>query len=88
MSHRLGGRQIRSDQTKAVKGQSGKTLVTAGTIKGALQCPEKGTEKQSILGVKRKNRVKRRKKNIRKKTEKKREKIKEKMRGNTVGMHQ
>ena len=59
-SHKPGGRQVLPDQTKAVKEQNGKTLVTAGTIKGPLQCPEKGIEKQSIFyGVKRKNRARR-----------------------------
>ena len=42
------------NQTKAVKGQSGKTMATAGTIKVPLSCPKKGTEKQSIHGVKKK----------------------------------
>ena len=37
----FGGRQVCPDQTKAVKGQSGKKLVTVGTIKGPLPCPEK-----------------------------------------------
>ena len=78
MLHRLGGRQVRSDQTKAVKGQIGKTLVTTGTIKRPLSCPEKGTEKQSIHGVRKKSRVKKKRKKIRKKTEKKREETKEK----------
>ena len=77
MSHRLGGRQVRSDQIEAVKGQNGKRLVTAGTIKGPLPCPEKRIEKQSIYGVKRKKKSKKKRKKIRKKTEKKREKIKE-----------
>ena len=63
MSHRLGGRQIRPDQTKAVKGQNGKRLVMADTIKGPLPCPEKGTEKQGILGVKRKTYKKDKKQN-------------------------
>ena len=71
MSHKPGGRQVCPDQTKAVKGQNSKTLVTAGTIKGPLPCPEKRIEKQSIFyGVKRKK--------IRKKTEKKRKETKEK----------
>ena len=78
MSHRLGGRQVRPDQTKAVKGQSGKTLVTAGTIKGPLPCPEKRTEKQSIHGVKKEKQSKKKRKKIRKKTEKKREEIEKK----------
>ena len=49
-----------------------------GTIKGPLSCPEKKTEKQSIHGVKKKNRAKRKEKKIRKKTGKKREEIEEK----------
>ena len=44
MSHRPGGRQVCPNQTKAVKGQNGKTLVTAGTIKGPLQCPDSRIE--------------------------------------------
>ena len=76
MSHRPGGRQVRPDQTKAVKGQNGKTLVMAGTIKGPLPCPEKGIEKQSILRSKKEKQSKKKKKKIKKKTEKKREKIK------------
>ena len=31
--------QAYPDQTKVVKGQNGKTLVTAGTIKRPLPCP-------------------------------------------------
>ena len=42
------GRQVHPDQTKAVKGQNSKTLVTAGTIKRPLLCPVKGIEKQRI----------------------------------------
>ena len=37
--HRPGGRQVLPDQTKAIKGQNGKTLVTTGTIKRALAVP-------------------------------------------------
>ena len=74
MSHRPGGRQVRPDQIKAVKGQNGKALVTTGTIKGPLPCPEKGIEKQSIYGVERKNRVKKkRKKDKKENREEKRE---------------
>ena len=40
------GRQVHPDQTKAVKGQDSKTLVTAGTIKRPLPCPVEGVEKQ------------------------------------------
>ena len=49
------GRQVHPDQTKAVKGQDSKTLVTAGAIKRPLPCPVDGVEKQSIFyNVKRK----------------------------------
>jgi hypothetical protein len=47
--------QAYPDQTKAVKGQNSKTLVTAGTIKRPLPCPVEGIEKQRIFhNVKRK----------------------------------
>ena len=47
--------QAYPDQTKAVKGQDGKILVTAGTIKRPLPCPVEGIEKQRIShNVKRK----------------------------------
>ena len=63
MSHRHGGRQVRPDQTKVVKGQNGKTLATAGAIKGPLPCPERGIEKnRAFYGVKRKNRARRKEK--------------------------
>ena len=42
------GRQVHLGQTKAVKGQDSKILVTAGTIKRPLPCPVKGIEKQRI----------------------------------------
>ena len=45
----FGGRQVRPDQTKAVKGKSGKKLATTGTIKGPLPYPEKRIEKQSVF---------------------------------------
>ena len=40
--------QAYPDQTKAVKGQNSKTLVTAGTIKRPLPCLVKRIEKQRI----------------------------------------
>ena len=43
------GRQVHPDQTKVVKGQDRKTLVTAGAIKRPLPCPGMGIEKQSIF---------------------------------------
>ena len=41
--------QAYPDQTKAVKGQNSKTLVTAGTIKRPLPCPVLRIEKQGIF---------------------------------------
>ena len=90
MSHSPGGRQVHPEQTKAVKGQDGKTLATAGAIKRLLPCPVKGMEKQSILyGVKRKKQSKKKRKKIRKKTEKKKKETKKKKkRVSSMGMHQ
>ena len=73
MSHRFGDRQVHPDQTKAIKGQNGKTLITAGIIKGPLRCPEKGTKKQSIYGVERKTEGKKEKKDKKENREEKRE---------------
>ena len=42
------GRQVHPGQTKAVKGQDSKILVTAGTIKRPLPCPVEGIEKQRV----------------------------------------
>ena len=42
------GRQVHPGQTKAVKGQDSKILVTAGTIKRPLPCPVEGRGKQRI----------------------------------------
>ena len=41
--------QAYPDQTKAVKGQNSKTLVTAGTIKRPLPCPVWEIGKQGIF---------------------------------------
>ena len=41
--------QAHPDQTKAVKRQNSKTLVTAGTIKRPLPCPVEKIEKQGIF---------------------------------------
>ena len=41
--------QAYPDQTKAVKGQNSKTLVTAGTIKRPLPCPVLRIKKQGIF---------------------------------------
>ena len=77
--HSPDGRQVRPDQTKAVKEQDGKTLATASAIKRLLPCPVEEIEKQSIFyGVKKKKQSKKKRKKIRKKTEKKRKETKKK----------
>ena len=66
------GRQVHPGQTKAVKGQNSKTLVTAGTIKRPLPCPVKGIEKiEDISQREKKNRERGKRKKIRTKTERK-----------------
>ena len=66
------GRQVHPDQTKVVKGQDHKTLVTAGAIKRPLPCPVKGDQKtEHIFGVKERNRARAKRKKIRKKIERK-----------------
>ena len=40
-------RQVHPNQTKAVKGQNRKTLVTAGAIKRPLPCPVEGFENRA-----------------------------------------
>ena len=73
--------QAHPDQTKAVKGQNSKTLVTAGTIKRPLPCPVEGIEKQRIFSQrKRKSRVRGKEKKIRTKTERKEKKSKKEKR--------
>ena len=69
--------QVHLDQTKAVKGQNSKTLVTAGTIKRPLPCPVQGVEKQSTF-----YKVKRKKKQSKKKRKKTRTKNREEKKGN------
>ena len=55
--------QAYPDQTKAVKGQNSKTLVTAGTIKRPLPCPVGRIKKQGIFSQhKRKKQSKRKRK--------------------------
>ena len=56
-------RQVHPDQTKAVKGQNSKTLVTAGTIKRPLPCPVKEDRKtEDISQGEKKNRAREKKK--------------------------
>ena len=74
-------RQVHLDQTKAVKGQNSKTLVTAGTIKRPLPCPVKRIEKQRIFhDIKKEKQSKKRRKKIRTKTERKGKKTKKERR--------
>ena len=73
--------QVHPDQTKAVKGQNSKTLVTAGTIKRPLPCPVERIEKQGIFhDIEKKNRVRREKKKIRTKIKRKGKKTKKERR--------
>ena len=74
MSHSPGGRQVRPDQTKAVKGQDGKTLATTDTIKRLLSCPIERREKQSIFFTEWKENKKEQKENKKDKKEKREEK--------------
>ena len=59
------GRQVHPDQTKAVKGQDCKTLVTAGAIKRPLPSLVEEVEEQSTFYKvkRRKNRARRKEKN-------------------------
>ena len=78
------GRQVHPDQTKAVKGQDRKTLVTAGAIKRPLPCPVEQVEKQrAYFTTLKEKQSKRKRKKIRTKTERKRKKTK-KERGELV----
>ena len=73
ISHSFGGWQVHPDQTKAVKGQNGKTLATTGAIKRLLPCPVEGDRKtEYIFGSEKKKQSKKKRKKTRKKIEKKR----------------
>ena len=62
------GRQVHPGQTKTVKGQKSKILVTAGTIKRPLPCPVKGIENRGFFTTKKKkNRVRREEKRLERK---------------------
>ena len=76
------GRQVHPDQTKAVKGQDRKTLITASAIKRPLPCPVEEVKKQSIFcnDKRKKKQRKRKRKKRRTKTKKKRKKIKKEKR--------
>ena len=74
-------RQVHPDQTKTVKGQNSKILVTAGTIKGPLPCPVEGIEKTEDFSRQRKEKQsKKRRKKIRTKIERKGKKTKKERR--------
>ena len=72
--------QVHPDQTKAVKGQNSKTLVTTGTIKRPLPCPVQRIEKQRIFHNVKEKQSKKRRKKIRTKTERKGKKTKKERR--------
>ena len=72
-------RQVHPDQTKAVKGQNSKTLVTAGTIKRPLPCPVERIEKQGIFSQReRKSRVRGKEKRLERKQREKERKLRKK----------
>ena len=71
--------QVHPDQTKAVKGQNSKTLVTAGAIKRPLPCPVEGIKKQGIFhDIEQKNRVRREEKRLERKQREKERKLRKK----------
>ena len=72
-------RQVHPDQTKTVKGQNSKILVTAGTIKRPLPCPveEKG-KTEDFSQRKKKNRVRREEKRLERKQREKERKLRKK----------
>ena len=72
--------QAYPDQTKAVKGQNSKTLVTASTIKRPLPCPVEGIGKQGSFHNVKEKQSKRKKREIRTKIERKGKKTKKERR--------
>ena len=68
------GWQVHPDQTKAVKGQDRKTLVTAGAIKRPLPCPVEEVEKQRAYFTTLKEKQSKRKRKKKDKNENKEEK--------------
>ena len=70
--------QAYADQTKAVKGQNSKTLVTAGTIKRPLPCPVEGRKNRGFSRHRKKNRVRRKEKRLERKEKKKERKLRKK----------
>ena len=67
------------DQTKAVKGQNSKTLVTAGTIKRPLPCPVLRIGKTGDFSQrKRENRVRGKEKGLEQKQREKKRKLRKK----------
>ena len=84
------GRQVHPDQTKVIKGQDRKTLVTVGAIKRPLPCPVGRVEKQSTFHkVKRKETEQEEKKEDKNENrEEKKENEERKKRVSSMSMHQ
>ena len=70
--------QAYPNQTKAVKGQNSKTLVTAGTIKRPLPCPVEGIEKQGSFHNVKEKQSKKKKKRLEQKQREKERKLRKK----------
>ena len=71
--------QAYPDQTKAVKGQNSKTLVTVGTIKRPLPCPVQRIKKIGDFSQrKRKSRVRKKEKRLERKQREKERKLRKK----------
>ena len=70
--------QAYPDQTKAVKGQNSKTLVTAGTIKRPLPCPVGRIEKQGSFHNVKEKQSKRTKKRLEQKQRENERKLRKK----------
>ena len=71
-------RQVHPDQTKTVKGQNSKILVTAGTIKRPLPCPVQRIEKQGSFHNVKEKQSKRKKKRLERKQREKERKLRKK----------
>ena len=70
--------QAYPDQTKAVKGQNSKSLVTAGTIKRPLQCPAGRIEKQGSFHNVKEKQSKRKKERLERKQRENERKLRKK----------
>ena len=71
--------QVHPDQTKAVKGQNSKTLVTTDTIKRPLPCPvERDRKTEDFSQRKRESRVRGKEKRLERKQREKKRKLRKK----------